>query len=231
MTLKINSLFCSLVFPALLLVSCNGNFLDTPVADPQDTFSARAEEISVEAASFYEMDLVTGFVRFTSSLSWRASLPEGCEWMEINGREEELNLSGQAREYEVQLILNDNLSSEERSGSVTIHTGIGEKKVRIRQEALSPVLSLVSPEIVNVPCDGGDVEITVRSNVEWRVSVGEGATAIVTPEITEGYKTYGFSLNVFPNVDEENGKTATIIISAEGCESVSVVINQAKYTV
>lgn len=212
-----------------LAVSCSGNFLDTPL--PANVFAPeiRTAPENLCSMKFSEDESIMTSIVFSSCSSWKAVLPSDCGWLRSD-IESDLNFSKTPREYTLRLDADENLSGSDRSAVVVINTSEGDLSIPVTQQKCTPTLELISPQELQLPCDGVDVTIDIRCNVDWNALVAGGASASVEFVCASGSRSGAVRLRVNPNLDASRTKTATIIVRAEGCEDLYVSITQAKYT-
>ena len=68
----------------------------------------------------------------------------------------------------------ENKGLETREADVTVAAGEIKRVVRVTQLGKKPVLT-VSPDALNATDEGGELELTVTSNVEWTLTIPEDA--------------------------------------------------------
>lgn len=99
-------------------------------------------------------------VRVTSNVAWTASSSKS--WLTLN----RTNGDGDAN---IVITAKENTSSSQRTAIVTFSSAVGNKtyaKLEVMQDAAS---SSVSPAALSFSVDGGTEELTITSNVNWRL--------------------------------------------------------------
>ena len=134
-------------------------------------------------------------------------------------------LSTRAVTTEISVSVSKNESVDNRRGIITLtNEGGGIEEVVIFQTGVQPVLSL-SEKQMDIPADGGEVEVTVTRNIDIDISVTSGSSWVredkSRAEVTEGYRFI-----VDPNTSTQR-RSATITFSNKDLGlSQSLTVNQ-----
>lgn len=220
---------CAAAAAMLLAVSCSeGNFLDTDMSEGGVNVSALLSELNIPSASFLQSEPVSGSLEFFSNYNWKAEVLQN--WIGISN-ESDINLSGVTKAYSIPFQAEDNTGSTPRTATILISSSDKRLELKITQEAFKPTLLLASAAEVTVPCEGGEYEAEITSNTSWSVRTADGASAEITLISSNGVKSASFRFKVGSNLDENEDKTATIVISAPGCEDIAITVKQARYRV
>lgn len=209
----------------LMLASClDRNF---GISDP--TLSALSESIEVEATA-PDMEFPVDTVLIRSNRSWTCKIVESdgsvCTWAEALTPEFE-NPSG-FLETVVQIVkFQNNEVNTVRNAKLVFSSHEGTLEIPVRQNALQYQLALGGSSSLEVSCAGGIVEIPVICNTDWTASIKEGSTATAAIATPNMHKNDTLIVNFAEN-EEDFAKTATVVISAEDCENLEVVITQGK---
>lgn len=206
-----------------------GSLLDSDMSQADALLSIDKEAIEVEAASFHEGETISESFIVTASRSWSmASVPE-VSWLSLS-QTSGMNLGKVKKEWPISLTFEDNTASQERSLDLSITIDGKRVLVPVLQKAFSPVLTLESSASHNLPEVGGEVTLNVRSNSIWTAKVDESSSAKVTfkngEKSDQREKSDTLTLVVKANTDTQGGKEATIILSTDGAEDVTVNLTQ-----
>ena len=206
-----------------------GSLLDSDMSQADALLSIDKEAIEVEAASFYEEEYITDSFIVTASRSWSlAAVPEA-SWLSIS-QTSGMNLGKVKKNWPVDITFTDNTDPNERNLDLSITIDGERVLLPVTQKAFVPVLELESPATHNLPEVGGEVTLNVRCNTSWTAQVAESSSADVTfsngEEEIQGTKSGSLTLKVEANTDVKSGKEASIIISTDGAEDVTVSLTQ-----
>lgn len=210
-----------------LFISCSGaNFLDTDISEGGTALSGPEEQVEIPSASFFAEEKILDETGFRANYNWKAEVSES--WIELLN-DSDINLSGVSKTYVIPFFAEDNPAALPRTATLEIKSGEKTLKIEIIQKAFEPVISIESPSVISVPCEGGEYTAVISSNTTWEASVAPGSTADVNLLLSHGVKSGEILIKVGSNLDEDEGKSATIVISADGCDDLTITINQAKY--
>lgn len=208
----------AVTFMALSCVKEKNEEKSTPVLEVDRT----SVEVSREATS--------SSITIKSNRQWSIKTTGNIDWLTIDpvsGGED----GDEVKSSNVSLSITANEIMEKRSCVFYIESKDPELdlvKVSIEQNAGIAMLDVKTAKTVDdIPAEGLQVDIEICSNTAWTVAVKEGATAEVTPDKTSGSGNGTVRVGVAENKLPET-KTATVVISAEGCDAVEVVLNQKK---
>lgn len=220
---------CAAAAAMLLAVSCTkGNFLDTDMSEGEVSVSAPLSELNIPSASFLQSEPVSGSLEFFSNYNWKAEVLQN--WIGISN-ESDINLSEVTKSYSIPFTAEDNTGSTPRTATILISSSDKRLEIKVTQEAFKPNLQLASAAEIAVPCEGGEYEAEITSNTNWNVRTADGASAEVTLISSNGVKSASFRFRIGSNLDETGDKTATLVISAPGCEDIAITVKQARYKV
>lgn len=164
-----------------------------------------------------------GYIRLTSTKEWQATVTK--TWIVIN----KSNGSGDA-EIRVQV---DPNYGDARTGSVIIHSELGDIPVTIHQHSgLKPYLT-VSPDNIELSSEDGGWTFDIFSNVSWEISCDSDWIRNISDE--EGYGDELIQILANENTSTESrtakititggGFERTITVTQEGCPAVVGDIN------
>lgn len=164
----------------------------------------------------------------TSNRDWSIQKSNSADWLGI----EDLNFtapkSGEASK-DVKVSVAANSSSQSRTANFYIYSSdakIDILTITVTQSAQAPFLRVTSSKTVDgIKAEGQEVEITIESNAAWKAQTKEGSTASVSyrPESGSGNGTL---VAVVAANAQTVAQTATVVVSAEGCENIEIVLNQ-----
>ena len=206
------------VLLAALVVSCKK---ETPVEDALTLNSAAEVAVPVEG------DVVT--IKFNTNVAWTAASDQA--WLTLTPA------SGEAGDASVKASAVKNESYDVRTAEVTITAGTKTAKVKVTQ-GQTDGLSIATAEYV-VPAEGGEVEVTVSSNVDYEVVIPE-AVDWITVSKTKGMTDSKVVLNVAATqqyapeyledwTDNHIVRTANVTIKSGSLSSV-ISVGQKTFT-
>lgn len=111
----------------------------------------------------------------------------------------------------VKITVPENKALDTREGTVTVAAGEVKRTVSVAQLGKKPVLT-VSPDALNAPDEGGVLELTVTSNVEWTLTIPEDAIW-VSAEKKAGEGNDVVKFTVSPNEGLEARETELVFAS------------------
>ena len=173
-------------------------------------------------------DPVTDTLLVTSNRSWSVVRDGNESWLSFV-KAEHLNLSQAEETSAIVLNLDANLMQKDRSASFKVVNENGSRSIVVTQQAIVYRLSVEGPRsFVDVPDTGDTLSVKILTNTSWHAAVVAGSTAdIILPE-EEGEGDSTFLIVVGPHTNRSEGKTATVVISVEGCTPVEIFIEQMK---
>lgn len=173
-------------------------------------------------------DPVTDTIQVTSNRSWSVVRDGNENWLSFV-KAEHLNLSGAEETSAIVIKLDANLMQKDRSAGFKVVCENGSRSVVVTQRAIVYRLSVEGPRsFVDVPDTGDTLSVKILTNTSWHAAVEAGSTAdIILPE-EEGEGDSEFLIVVGSHTDRSEGKTATVVISVEGCTPVEIFIEQMK---
>lgn len=203
-----------------------GSPLDSDLSEADAILETDKTRIEVESASFHADEFVTDTLTVTSSRSWSLARSAESPWL-TTSRDNGINLGKIVKEWPLALTFEDNTDPDNtRSVSLSLTIDGDRKDIDVLQKAFVPSLGIETPDAYNVPESGDTLDISIRSNCAWTAKVGDASTASVTLSASEGYKSGVLSAIIKTNYDVESGKEATVILSAENAEDITINISQ-----
>lgn len=221
--MNITKLILSVAAIAAVVLGCNqGSILDSDFTKADAYLDLGIDAIEVEPASFHADSSVTEIIKITSSRSWSMATTDEVAWMDMS-RTDGINLGKVVKEWPVTLAFEDN-ASDERETTLKVTVEDHAVELPVRQKKFEPVLTLESPSSYQLTEDGDTVKINIRCNCNWTAVLS--GTAKATLDKNGGYKSETLQCIVKANLDTSSGKEASIVLSADGAENITVNITQ-----
>lgn len=172
-------------------------------------------------------NLVTETVTVTSNQSWSAAIVPEVDWLELETEGYE-NPSGESRQAPLVLKFKDNETSSERSATVKIACKGHVEEISVSQAAITCRLQVTTPAetFLDLSPYGTELSLAINCNTSWTVSVEEGATAEVRIGTSSGQYSALIPVTLASHTDISSGRTAVIVVSAVGCDSVRITLTQ-----
>lgn len=227
MNLKYRAIAALPLLSAIVFACADGSILDTRYSETEAGAGFEPARIEVPGASFHADKAVCDTFVVTSNRSWSLAPAEEASWLEIH-HEPGINLGKVTQKWPVSLVFADNFFEQDRNVDLSLTIDGDSFLIPVCQKAFAPVLELESSLSGTdaVADTGAELALSVRSNCRWRASLDASSDAEVEISPSEGYKSDSLHLHVKPNGDLYSGKTATVVLSAEGVEDVRIDIAQ-----
>ena len=221
----------------LSLSACSGGG-DEPV-DPTPKPEVSKSEITMDA-TLVSNGLSFGStegdqtVSFTASENWTlsvASTPSGATWCKASAT------SGSKGTASVKFTVEANTGYEDRMVSVTIKSGTASKTFTITQKGADALL--VTTSKYEIPQSGGQIEVEVKSNLNYQLAVSEDAKSWITEGSGRSLTTRKHSFTISPNEEVDKREGTITFKSGDKSEVVTVyqsggaiiLLSQDEYTV
>lgn len=221
----------------LSLSSCSGGD-DNPV-DPTPKPEVSKSEITMDA-TLVSNGLSFGAgegnqsVSFTTNESWTlsvASTPSGATWCKASAT------SGSKGSASVKFTVEANTGYEDRMVSVTIKSGTASKTFTVTQKGADALL--VTTSKYELPQSGGQIEIEVKSNLNYQLEVSEGAKSWIAESSGRALSTRKHQFTISPNEEVDKREGTITFKSGDRSEVVTVyqsggaiiLLSQDEYTV
>ena len=173
-------------------------------------------------------DPVTDTLFVTSNRSWSVVSDGDEPWLSFDIAEH-LNLSKAKETSALVYSLDANVLKKDRSALFKIVSGEDARTVIVTQRAIVYRLTVDGPRsFVDIPDTGGTLTVNIITNTRWHAEVAPGGTADVTLSEEVGEGDAALEIVVGPHIDRSEGKTATVLITAEDCDPVEILIEQVK---
>ena len=105
-------------------------------------------------------------IKFSTNKNWEISVSEsgmGVDWCTVSPK------SGTPGDVAFTITVSENLSYGERSVILTLTAGDATKKLRVSQKQNDAIL--ISSTLYEIPMEGGEFELEVKSNVNYQVEI------------------------------------------------------------
>lgn len=175
---------------------------------------------------------IVEILNVTSSRSWTVSVKteDGGNWLRPSVKER-LNLSGKPETFPLELTADRYRGHEAREAVVSIYAADMEAPltVPVTQKPYVPYLEIIADTDVVVPALDGVCRVVVKSNAVWSAHIDK-VTSTVEPALSAiaGEDTKEMVLTFPANMDEQQTRTAVLVVEAEGCEPESVALVQGQ---
>ena len=206
------------VFLAFGIAACSGSSEDlTPVIEVPE-----GSENYFSKSMDFDSDGSEKTLTFTTNVPWTMTVAEtrnGSSWLSVSP------LQGEAGTHTVRVKVEKNDTFEDRNAVITLTASERINKVFVNQKQLD-ALTLTSDRF-EVPVSGGSVDIEVKSNIEYTVSIPDEFKTWIHQENskTRSYSTSTLRFRIDKSEEYEK-RDGRIIISAKDKEEV-VSIYQA----
>ena len=156
-------------------------------------------------------------VKFTSNKPWTAQFEgEAPDWLSFSPS------SGEEKEVQMKLTVKAN-GYDNRTASLRITSE--DKAVRFRIEQKQKDALTVTQSSFELPGDGGQIQIEVKSNIDYTYTISSNAESWIKPLSTKGLSTRILKFQVLPT-DVQSDRVATIKIGAPNRTSETVTVTQ-----
>lgn len=173
-------------------------------------------------------------ISFSVNANWTlsiASTTSGTTWCKASAT------SGSKGTANVKFTIGENTDYEDRSVSVTIKAGTVSKTFTITQKGVDALL--VTTTKYEVAQDGGQIEIEVKANIDYKMEISEEAKDWIKESSGRALTTYKHKLDIAMNEDAEKREGEITFKSGDKVETVKVyqaggailVLSQNEYNV
>lgn len=122
--------------------------------------------------------------------------------------------------YTLKVTVKENRDYDERSAVILLRSEDLQRKIVITQKQKDALL--LSPGRVELPQEGGDFAIEVRTNVDFTVSIPADASEWLHQAETKGMETHKITIGAAPNTSLEPRQATLAVKSSLGNETVTV---------
>lgn len=156
-------------------------------------------------------------VSFSVNADWTlsiASTTSGTTWCKASAT------SGSKGTANVKFTVSENTDYEDRSVSVTIKAGTVSKTFTITQKGADALL--VTTTKYEVAQEGGQIEIEVKANIDYKMEISEEAKGWIKESSGRALTTYKHKLDIAMNEDAEKREGEITFKSGDKVETVKV---------
>ena len=205
---------------ALPAVSC----LRDPLSETNANLVLKAEvESIVVPADTPGADVQEKTIQFTCNRSWSAFFEPEAPWISLSVEEFE-NIARTEEPASVTLSFTNNEDRlQERSTNLVISTADGNIRIPVRQGKQVPYITLSTPaRVEDISCMEETSVVKFGSNIAWKATVEEGATAQVTLDKTSGKGDGEIAVRFAENQDVDVRPEAVLVLdgSEAGLETL-----------
>jgi len=173
--------------------------------------------------------LLADTLRVTANRSWSAAVREGADWLTIDATGYQ-NFGQVTEVAALPFRASDNSGDVPRTAKLVIYSGGASVSVSIIQDAWSPRLMVTTPfsAFYGIKAAGDEILLDIVSNTSWQLKNDPNDEASLSYNMMSGEYSASVLVTVAPNMDKTAGKTATISISADGCQTIDIPVKQNK---
>ena len=156
-------------------------------------------------------------ISFSVNANWTlsiASTTSGTTWCKASAT------SGSKGTANVKFTISENTDYEDRSVSVTIKAGTVSKTFTITQKGVDALL--VTTTKYEVAQEGGQIEIEVKTNIDYKMEISEEAKDWIKESSGRALTTYKHKLDIAMNEDAEKREGEITFKSGDKVETVKV---------
>lgn len=186
---------------------------------PQNTQDKIEFAASTNTNPVIETDGGTVEVSFNSSTAWSASAvnDRADSWCSVSPA------SGAAGAAKITVTAKENTDTDERSASVIIKAGNASKTIKVTQKQKDAII--LTATVIEVPAEGGEINVEVKSNVSYSHSVSEDGKEWISYVGTKAMTTSALKFKV--NKNEDLKARSAMIVIGEGALSDTVKVCQS----
>jgi hypothetical protein len=188
---------------------------DEPVPPAPPTPTPEEAEIKIDATSVViPAEGGTESVKFHSTQKWNADINynEGRSWCTLSPK------SGASGDATINIKVDANLDGSDRTATLTIASGKVKKTVSISQKQKDALT--VTASRFEVSADGGDIDITVKANIEFEYKI---SADWITFAETKAMTTHELVFHIDSNDITEPREGTITFISGDIKEEVTIV--------
>lgn len=203
---------------AVLLTACASAEIQVDTANLLEKYGENAiVETSGDITLVFLDTESSKTVKFTSTLPWTAAFEgESPDWLSFSPS------SGEDKEVQMKISVQQN-GYDNRTAALRITSEDQSVLFRIEQKQKDALT--VTQSSFELPGEGGEIQIEVKSNINFTCQVSSNAESWVIPVQTKGITTQILKFRVLPT-DVQRERVATIQIGATGRTSETITITQ-----
>ena len=221
-----------------ILAGCSGGGNDEPINPTPKPEEVKAE-ITLDSSivsNGLSFGVASGeqIVSFSANTNWTlsvASTTSGATWCKASAT------SGSKGNATVKFTIDENTSYDDRSVSVTIKAGTACKTFTITQKGADALL--VTTNKYEVAQEGGKIEVEVKANINYELTISETAKDWITESKSRALTTHKHTFEIALNEESEKREGEITFKSGDKVETVKVyqaggaiiLLSQNEYTV
>lgn len=148
--------------------------------------------------------------------SWSAFFEPEAPWISLSVNELE-NIAQTEERTEIEITINNNENpADGRETNLVISTAERRITIPVKQGKQIPYINLSTPASVDdISCMEDSYKVKFTSNISWKASIEEGATAQVSIDKNEGKYDGEVTVSFAENEDAETTPEAVLVLSGE----------------
>ena len=209
------------LFAILLYLSACSKGDDDPISPtpkPEVNTPTITLDSSIQASGLsFDTSASEKSISFTTTSDWTLSIAEtrsGTEWCTASPT------SGGKGTANVKFTTTENTEPDDRSVAVTIKAGTASKTFTITQKGKDALL--VTTKKYELPKEGGEIEIEVKANVEYQMTIAESAKEWITEATGRALTTHKHILKIAPSEEAVKREGEITFKSGDMVETVKV---------
>ena len=215
-------MFFLLAMFTCFFASCSDGGDDDPVAPPASKPEVNNPTITLDSSIqanglSFDTSASEKSITFTTTSDWTLSIAEtrsGTAWCTASPT------SGGKGTSTVKFTTTENTEPEDRSVAVTIKAGTASKTFTVTQKGNKSLL--VTAKKYELPKEGGEIEIEVKANVEYEMTIAESAKEWITEATARAMTTHKHILTVSASEEAVKREGEIIFKSGDIVETVKV---------
>ena len=219
----IKKVFFLLAMFTCIFASCSDGGSEEPVTPPtqkpevNNTPTITIDPTIQSSGLSFDTSASEKSITFSTTSDWTLSIAEtrsGTEWCTASPT------SGGKGTATVKFKTTENTESEDRSVSVTIKAGTASKTFTVTQKGNKSLL--VTTKKYELPKEGGEIEIEVKSNVEYEMMIAESAKEWITEATGRALTTHKHILAIAASEEAVKREGEITFKSGDIVETVKV---------
>ena len=211
----------ALVAILLCLSACSKGGEDDPIAPtpkPEVNTPTITLDSSIQSSGLsFDTSASEKSISFTTTSDWTLSIAEtrsGTDWCKASPT------SGGKGTANVKFTTTENTEPEDRSVAVTIKSSTASKTFTVTQKGKEALL--VTTKKYELPKEGGEIEIEVKANVEYQMTIAESAKEWITEATGRALTTHKHILKIAPSEEAVKREGEITFNSGDMVETVKI---------
>ena len=219
----IKNVFFLLVMFTCIFASCSDGGSEEPVTPPtqkpevNNTPTITIDPTIQSSGLSFDTSVSEKSITFSTTSDWTLSIAEtrsGTEWCTASPT------SGGKGTATVKFKTTENTESEDRTVAVTIKAGADSKTFSVTQKGNKSLL--VTTKKYELPKEGGEIEIEVKSNVEYEMTIAESCKEWITEATGRALTTHKHILAIAASEEAVKREGEITFKSGDIVETVKV---------